>query len=194
MGTSMKLMGSLLLGLLALPGLLFASPILEEPILGGRILVAKSGEVTATFLGSDAGYFNTLYLQTPDNSLGRIFDKNTDVGNTVSLGIFAADTELLFRLHVHNTGFNFFTGDADRNPDGLPHALALTNFDELSGLYFTDIGFEDLYGGGDKDNNDFVFRVTNAIDPLVPEPATLALMGLGLAGIGYRRLRSKKAV
>ncbi len=27
---------------------------------------------------------------------------------------------------------------------------------------------------------------------LVPEPATLALMGLGLAGIGYGRQRSKK--
>ncbi len=188
-------MGSLLLGLLALPGLLFASPILDEPILGGRMLVAETGEVTATFLGSNAGYFNSLHLQTPDNILGTIFNKNTDVGITVSLGTFDADTELLFRLHVHNTGLDFFTGDAARNPDGLPHALALTNFDQLSGLYFTDIGFEDLYGGGDKDYNDFVFRLTNVIDPIyIPEPAALALMGFGLAGIGYRRHRSKIAV
>lgn len=193
MGTSTKLMGSLLLGLLALPGLLFASPILDEPIIGGQMRVAETGEVTALFLGSHAGYFNSLDVAAPENTLGTIFDKNTDAGSTISLGTFAADTELVFRLHVRNTGLDFFTGDAARNPDGLPHTLAVTSFDELAGLYVTDIGFEDLYGGGDEDYNDFAFRLTNVIDPPgVPEPSILALMGLGLAGIGYKRGRRKK--
>ncbi len=98
------------------------------------------------------------------------------------------DTELVFRLHVRNTGLDFFTGDAARNPDGLPHTLAVTSFDELAGLYVTDIGFEDLYGGGDEDYNDFAFRLTNVIDP-IPEPSVLALLGIGLAGFGYARRR-----
>lgn len=183
------IMGSLLLGLLALPGLLFASPILDKPIIGGRMLVAGTGEVTAIFLGTNAGYFNSLYLEAPDNALGTIFDKNTDVGSTISLGTFAADTELLFRLHVRNTGLDFFTGDAARNPDGLPHTLALTSFDELSGLFVTFVGFEDLYGGGDEDYNDFALLLTNVVDPVLPEPSIIALMGLGLAGIGYTRRR-----
>ena len=37
--------------------------ILDEPITGGRLLVVEDGYVTAEFLGSDAGYFNTLYLE-----------------------------------------------------------------------------------------------------------------------------------
>ncbi len=37
------------------------------------------------------------------------------------------------------------------------------------------------------------FAFTTAPGGQVPEPGTLALFGLGLAGIGYRRHRSKKA-
>ena len=39
-----------------------AGVILDEPILGGSLLVAEDGKVSATLLGSDAGYFNTLFL------------------------------------------------------------------------------------------------------------------------------------
>ena len=165
-----------------------AGPMLGEPILGGRMLVANDGYVTAEFLGSDAGYFNSLYLESPVAGARFIFDRRAPLDQgPISLGEFSAGTELIFRLDVRNTGLSFFTGDADRNDDGVAHALATTILDE-AGTYITTVGFEDLYGGGDLDFNDFEFRLTNVIDPLpIAAPPVLALMALGLAGLGLRR-------
>ncbi len=61
-------------------------------------------------------------------------------------------------------------------------------------LPVTTVGFEDLVGGGDRDFNDFMFRLTNVVDPApapapVPEPHGLALAGLGLALLALRRRR-----
>ncbi|MCW9079233.1 MAG: hypothetical protein OQK74_08670, partial [Gammaproteobacteria bacterium] len=57
-----------------------AGVILDEPILGGSLLVAEDGNVSVAFLGSDAGYFNTLFLGDSDDPL---FDKNTDPTSSV---------------------------------------------------------------------------------------------------------------
>lgn len=162
-----------------------AGPVLDEPILGGRLLVAESGFVTAEFLGSDAGYFNSLYLYEDQF----LFNKASAVGSSVDLGWFAAGTELVFRLYVHNTGLSFYSGDAVRNPDQLAHALATTVL-APSGELVTTVGFEDLRGGGDRDYNDIMFRLTNVVDPVVPAPPVVALLGIGLIGLWRSRVRS----
>jgi hypothetical protein len=149
------------------------------PILGASVIVASDGEVVAKFLGHTAGFSNDLYLDEPANALGIIFNnQTTPVGTTMSLGTFSAGTELIFRIHVINTGDDFFTGPASRNPDQLAHAVV----DDAYSATETYVGFEDLFGGGDLDYDDLQFSFTN-VRSTVPEPGGLALLGLALAAL-----------
>jgi hypothetical protein len=115
-----------------------------------------------------------------------VFDKGAAVGHSENLGWFAAGTDLIFRLDVHDTGLSYLTGDASRNPDGIAHALATTIFEDDA--YLTTVGFEDLYGGGDRDFDDFEFQLSNVVDPLVvPSPGVIALHGIGFIGFSVQR-------
>lgn len=163
------------LALAGAPGLALAGPIVEgaplgEPILGGRMYVAEAGEVTATFDGSSAGYTSSLFMYSPDTGKGTIFDSQTAAGTSVSLGSFAAGTELIFGMKVHETGNVFFTGEAAFNPDDMAHALAMTVYDESLDQLVTSVGMEDTWGGGDKDYNDLRFTLANVVDPKEPVP------------------------
>jgi hypothetical protein len=162
------------------------------PILGGSVVVQTDGEVIAKFLGHTAGYSNDLYLSSPSNSLGLIFNNHaTAVGTTMSLGSFAAGTELIFQIYVQNTGYSFFSGPAWRNPDNLVHALV----DDAYSATETYVGFEDLYGGGDLDYDDLMFSFTNVKGtnepptPSVPDSGATALLCAGafLSLVAVRR-------
>lgn len=167
----------------------FDAALLDVEIVGGRFLVATPGNVQAQFLGSDAGYFNTLYLDSPGEGLTYVFSKSTAMNHVIDLGGFDEGQELIFRLDVSETSESFFSGPAIRNDDGLAHAVATTTM--LNGTYMTTVGFEDLFGGGDLDYNDFMFSLSNVVDPpaAVPAPATLSLLTLGLLGAGFARKR-----
>jgi hypothetical protein len=186
----------MLVALAALVALGWATPSMAIPILGAKVIVAESGNVTAAYLGHTARISNDLYLDSPTNGLGLIFNNHaTPIGTTIDLGFFTAGTELLFRLYAHESGKGdltpreYYTGPANRNPDGIAHAIVNDQY-AFNTSY---VGFEDVFGGGDLDYDDLKFSFTNTRSETLPEPATLLLFGTGLGTLALtRRLRRTK--
>ncbi|BAY17901.1 hypothetical protein NIES2109_04920 [Nostoc sp. HK-01] len=135
-------------------------------------------------------------------------DSPLKIGDWVSLGKFQAGTTLDFLLHSNDinggiygknqqgtTVKGVFGLNEATNPDGLQHVMTYVYKN------FLVLGYEDLWGGGDKDYNDVVFAIdigsrnahelTKGVS--VPEPsATLALAGIGAIGLLKTRRRSLK--
>ena len=154
-----------------------------------KIYVASPGEVKLTFISESAKYSNDLFL---NSDLTKILNSKTNTaGEIFSLGSFSEGAELVFKLFVTNTGKSFFNGPAARNADGVIHARY--KYGENKQVL---VGFEDLWGGGDRDYNDLIFSLSNVyfadnvLQP-VPEPETYLLMGLGVLSLGWMRSKRK---
>lgn len=159
--------------------------------LADPLFVAENGNVTLTYLGFEAAYTNTLWLYSPTIT-GPIFvNKTTPPGTQFALGVFSAGTPLIFGIVVDGGGswFTYVTGAASSNPDGVPHALV----DFLPNA-IANVGFEDLFNGGDQDYNDLRFSVSNVtIRAEVPEPSSVLLLlaALGLASAARWQVRRR---
>src|SRR2546425_2232720 len=148
--------------------------------ISGISLVASGGEVTAYFAGSAAAFDSTIRLDSPCCSVELFPNHATLVGTSFSVGAFTAGTSLVFRLHVVTTGDNWFTGPASSNVDNIVHAgIGSWVADASIPVSGTFVGFEDLFGGGDRDYDDHQFVFTAIRSQQVPEPP-IALLLLGI--------------
>jgi hypothetical protein len=153
----------------------------QTSILGGQ-LFSTGGDILVEVLPATARLESHLHLYSP--SYQRFIATNRQIGTTVNLGGFPVGVELIFGILAG--GNTFLMGPGSRNRDGLTHAKV--NF--LSpGVAL--VGFEDLWGGGDRDYDDNVFRFTGGIAATqVPEPTTL--LGSLLFGGMVCRWRMKR--
>jgi len=191
------------LGALASVNIAQAFPIAAPGAEGLSVLVGSTSNIIATYEGNSASYSNDLYLLL--DSLGNpgddgdlsndlfIFNNHSSsVGSTVDLGSFNVGDELIFRLHVNNTGNDFFTGIASRNPDNSAHARVQEEWMTDTAL----VSFEDLFNGPFV-FNDLSFSFTNTVTtpppptPGVPVVGPLSLISLGFLPL-WNSVRRKK--
>jgi len=162
----------------------FGRPAMAVPVLGGQLFYS-GGAVTVESLAVTSGYVSELGLY--DASFVRLLNIMNDEppGVVVSFNPgtaygFVAGQELIFGiLVVSDLGREYFMGPAARNPDGIFHAIR----DDLGGGIIN-VGFEDLFGGGDLDYDDNRFKFSQGVASApVPEPATLGMLWLGLLSL-----------
>lgn len=180
-----------------------------------RLTLEFSHEIRAYFVAEGAGYHNSLgFTTTQDGETSdmqlvfadassqaapgtdgegatRSYSTPLLPGDFVDLGDLEADTRLdffTFANGMYTSNPNVWSTHDEDNVDGLVHVVAMG----LENTPYLLIGFEDLYGGGDKDYNDLMFVLDfgeENVEKLIgPEPGTLVL----LAALGPLALRRRR--
>ncbi|SCY30195.1 DUF4114 domain-containing protein [Desulfoluna spongiiphila] len=185
-----------------------------------NLAISTASEARVYFVGEGAGYKNTLGFNTEAGGTGSgdpklIFPDATSrvssydpgpgksqsrsrwyplyPGDFVDIGNLEANSQLDFFLIANGArgGTMTYSTDTSINPDGIDHVVAYA----MPSSPYLLVGFEDLYGGGDRDFNDLLFAVdigaaNVAALTSVPEPATLlTLVSFLIIGFTVHRQR-----
>ncbi len=123
-----------------------------------------------------------------------LLDGSVEVG-FLDTGVNFAGNQFGFYL---TTPQSTYYSDTARNGDSLDHMRAYqgngTDWiqvgNTLPGVWQTNtyaLGWEDLWGGGDKDYQDFVLMIESVEPVPVPAAVLLGMLGLGAAGLRLRK-------
>lgn len=185
-----------------------------------KLKLKNSSDVRVYFVGEGAAYANTLGFTTdgtgslksdtaklifpnasstvstydPKSTVKRTEKEPLLPGDFVDLGKMKEGSCLDFFLIADgaNGGKYTYSTQKSANSDGINHVISFAY--AVKDSPYLIIGFEDIYGGGDRDFNDLIFAVdighcnVGALTA-TPEPATYATMAafLGLGVVLVRR-------
>jgi hypothetical protein len=175
---------------------------------GSTIRLNSKTAVTFTFLGFEAGYDNEFLLDADgngrfdlifNNKTGGPADVNgkarTAVGDTYTVmldpaAFTAGIIPFMFKADLNGTKGSVANGS---NPDNTNDTVNFfTSFDPdataTSGPSLA-LFFDDGGAGSDDDHDDMGIRIA-----VVPEPGTMAVLGVGLLALGWVGARRKKNV